>query len=139
MQHLKIDQFGRVSEQGIHDATIVGINYSLATSLQVSLRGLDNKVRELYLQGPEKVGFNELVDGTIVSDIYCWGPLQSEKMGRISPESWRCLFGGNFNEQDLPVLIYNTIQKYGGAFLIFIESSYGGSIAAICGDVDYRT
>jgi hypothetical protein len=132
--HVKLDSYGRLAVGGIHDAVVQAFEFDLSGGFKLRLRGQAGEERLLSLRGVARFGFNDFVNGAIVSDVFCWevgGAILSE----ICTDAWRVVLGGNYVEDDLDALIKRLTAQYQGYLLVFVECSYGGSIVVICNDL----
>jgi hypothetical protein len=136
---IKIDQFGRIADSGIHDATIQSFRFIMGDRFDVCLRDPAGGEKWLLLNEVVQIGFKNVVNGTIVSDVFCWRLSDPALLQEAMQNAWRVLLGGYYVEQGLQQLISDLIRRHASSLLVLFESSYGGSIAAICGDVKLST
>lgn len=126
------DGYGQVVGGGIHDTVIQSFNFTEGDRFDICLRDSSGNKKCMSLRGIEKIGFKDLVNGTIISEIFYWPlaegcvPLNSEN------EAWRVLLGGNYQERDFEYIVFRLMAQHATHALVFFESSYGGSIAVIC-------
>jgi hypothetical protein len=125
-----IDEYGRVSARGIHDAVLTALSYRLDDRLDLSLEKEGSSELSVKFSGLKKVGFKNLVEGAIVSDIYC-APLSSGQEYSWQEGAWRTLFGGNYLEKDFDSIRLKLGVRYSSCSLLLVETSYGGQISAI--------
>jgi hypothetical protein len=133
MQQVAMRPDGQLMGRGIHDAHLVSLRLIPGRRLDFCLRGADEVVRGLSLTGLSELGCQDLPNGTIVHDIHVWR-LQSpsEAMHDIPRQVWHDLFGEGFSNLDPEGQIDQALTKYDGHYLMFLETSYRGQIAAIC-------
>jgi hypothetical protein len=129
------DQHGRIRGQGIHDATVHSFRFVCDERFDVCLRGLDGQDRWIHLLDIRNIGFKDVVNGLIVSDVFAWAIKDLSEANVGVRDAWRVLLGGNYREEDLHGAITRTKVRYASFFLVFFESSYGGSIAAISREI----
>jgi hypothetical protein len=133
---VKIDQYGQIRGSGIHDAVVQAFRFVMDDHFDICLRDSSGQERWLLLRGVTKIGFKDLVNGTIVSEVFCWKLETTTTGGNVLPtEAWRVLFGENYIEKDFEGLVATTQEQHAMQLLVLLESSYGGSIAAICHEV----
>lgn len=133
-----VDEYGRIARAGIHDAVVQRISYSLAERLDICLKDPRDTERWLSLTGLVKTGFKDVVDGMIVGNVFCWQLDSRNPASVVMTEAWRVLFGGNYVEADFTKLVADTTIRHSGAYLVFLDSSYGGSIAALCDRIEFE-
>jgi len=130
-----VDQFRRVRGSGIHDATIQAFSLIAGGQFEVFLRNPGGQEKRVVLSEIAQFGFRDFVNGAIVSDIFCWKLNDPTIALESMCDAWRVLLGGNYAEPDFLGLVSAMMQRYASALLVFFECSYGGSIAAICRDL----
>lgn len=135
MSNLNVDHFGRLAVRGIHDATVGGFRYIESGAFELQLLGVGNERRSISLHRLCKLGMRDVVNGTIISDIYCWYLRDAICTSSVAREAWKTLLACNYVESELPTLINSLRQQFSDCVLVFFESSYGGSIASICHEI----
>lgn len=128
---VKTDEYNRLCVGGIHDATIKAFNFVADDRFNLCLRSQAGHDQWISLHGLSQIGFSDLVNGAIVSDIYCWRVSDTTAQD-LRLQAWRVLLGGNFVERDLPDLVLKLSARKGSSLLVSVECCYGGSIAALC-------
>lgn len=131
------DQLGQINHRGIHDAVVQRFVYILGERLDICLRDAVGADRWLRIRGVRRVGFKDVVEGTIVSDVFCWAMGNVNSLEGLRREAWITLLGNNFRAVDFNDLCGKIEQQYAQCRFVFIESSYGGTISAICDDVSF--
>ncbi len=134
---VQVDQYGQITGCGIHDAVVQAFNFAIDDRFDICLRDASGKDRWMFLRDVALIGFKDLVNGTILSEVFCWKLDASSAKHIETSEAWRVLFGGNYVEGDLQSLVFKSQERYATQFLVFFESSYGGTIAAICREVRF--
>jgi hypothetical protein len=120
----------------VHDALIHEFKYTLGGRFQFCLKlPTQTKRRWIVFNDVSAIGFKDLVQGTIVSDIFSWRLSASRKGELVPVAAWRVLLGENVREDKFSQLVASLSERHVSESLVFIESSYGGSIAAICSEV----
>lgn len=130
-----VDEYGRLAVRGIHDAAVEGFRYIDGRAFDMQLRGIADERRSILLRNLCKLGMRDVVNGTIISDIYCWSLGDATSTSAVASDAWRTLLAGNYVESELPVLVENLRRQFSDCVLVFFESSYGGAIAAICHEI----
>ena len=129
--HVQRDLYGRSAVSGIHDAVIRMFGFDASSCFRLHLLGQAKEDRRLLLQGVARFGFNEFISDAIVSDVFCWEISSADQNG-ISIEAWKVVLGGNYVETDLLTIVRKLTDQYQGFLFVFVECSYGGSIAFVC-------
>ena len=127
-----VDKDGLLRSRGIHDATMQAFRYTEHEHFEMCLRGTDEQSRWFSLNKISQLGLENVVNGLIVSDIYCWQLSDPAVTLANTSDAWRVLFGGNCREDDLPQAVNKLKKRYSNEQLILVDSSYGGMVAAIC-------
>jgi hypothetical protein len=133
MLDVKVDQYGRVAGRGIHDAKVEELHFVVDECFEIRLRDPVGKSRVISLRDVAQIGFRNVVNGMIISDVFCWRLNDQEKFG--TNEAWCTLLGGDYLEADFDEHISTLTGRHAGKFLVLFESSYGGEIAALCRSV----
>lgn len=139
ISQIEVDQYGRISGGGIHDAVVQGFCFIAGKSFDVSLQGSNGESLIISLSDVALIGLKEIVNGTIISDVFCWELGGPDDESNPICEAWRVLLGGNYIENDFERLVGKLKSQYAEQLLVFFESSYGGSIAAISREIDRKS
>jgi hypothetical protein len=126
---------GTLATHGIHDATVQAFSFVSEDRFDLCLRAEDGTDRWFFLIDVPRIGFADLINGTIVCDFFCWGLASSPIPHPAADAAWRVLLAGTFTDTELTSAIGRLTVRYPGHSLVFITSSYGGTIAALCRDV----
>ena len=129
---MQLESSGRAGGLGLHDAVMTAFGLTADGTFHLDLQTVDGQRRQLLLRGVTKIGLRDFISGLIVSDVFCWSLSSAE---HASQDAWRVLLGGNCLERDLSPTIDRFIREYPSCSLILLESSYGGTAAAICRSV----
>lgn len=132
---VSIDQSGRIIGGGIHDAVIRAFRFVEGERFDVCLRDPDNQERWICLVDLPRIGFRDVINGSVISEVFCWRLSDEMAMQQVANDAWRVLLGGNYVEMDFKELVSKLAVRYASMFLVLFESSYGGSIAAICREI----
>lgn len=135
LRDYSVDEFGRLSTHGIHDAVVQEFHFISGQSLTIRLRGALGEQTLVSCQRPVKLGFKDVLEGTIVSDIFCWRMYEKIAIEGVIEEAFRVLESGHFREADFYRFSSSLAQKHTGKFLVLIDSSYGGAMATICEEI----
>lgn len=130
-----VDEYGRLAVRGIHDATVEGFRYIDGMAFDLQLCGIADERQSISLRNICRLGMRDVVNGTIVSDIYCWALGDAASASAVTSDAWRTLLAGNYVESGLPALAENLTRQFSDCFFVFFESSYGGTIAGICREI----
>jgi len=130
---VEIDEYGRVMGKGIHDAIIYEFRYVLGSRFDVCVRNESTNIW-LLLADIYRIGFKDVIDGTILSDVYCWN--LGKEFSSITSEAWKALLGEGYVLKDIDVVRSKIATSYSGHNFVYFESSYGGFISVICGSLD---
>ncbi|MFD2366316.1 hypothetical protein [Pseudoduganella sp. GCM10020061] len=129
------DADGRLRGSGIHDAVVREFHFADSGEFNLRMRGTDGEDRLVALRGVARLGMRDLINGTIISDIYCWKLDQGDLEGYAVDAAWRAIVADAFREPELPQLAARLAQEHADCYLVYFESSYGGEIAAVCREV----
>lgn len=120
----------------VHDALIHEFKYTLGGRFQFCLKlPSRQKRRWIFFNDVSAIGFRDLIQGTIVSEVFSWRLSDPRSMELAPNTAWRVLLGENYHEGQLPELVARLASQHAREILVYVESSYGGSIAAICGEI----
>jgi hypothetical protein len=128
-----IDSYGRIVRHGLHDAHVTAFSFVERGSLVLTLSRLDRSVINLTLEGVEMLGIVGFTSMPIVSEVYAWRP--DAVPAAIVAQSWgpwAILFGNNVSASALSASIVAKVANTSAAYLVSIECSYGGAMAALC-------
>lgn len=132
MKDSSASRFGSVEGPGVHDAIVQTIHFIDNDRLDVRLRTQQGHETWIRLVDVARVGFKDVTNGLIVSDVFWWQLDQAAPGQSGTLDAWRVLLGGNCLEKDLQETVSKLATKHDSSFLVLFESSYGGQIAAIC-------
>jgi hypothetical protein len=135
VEGLVVDEYGIVRAYGLHDAVLRGIEYAADDALILSWRSPANDDRWVQLLGVSSVGFKDVVNGMILSEVFCTNANSGLAAVGSAMDAWRVLMGGNVLERDLLTAVSRLIARHPHHLLVVFESSYGGTIAAICSEL----
>ncbi len=125
---------------GLHDATITKFVYDMgAGQAEVCFSTHEGRTVVMLLHGVGPLGMVGFRNGAIVSGLFAWAPADARlDAGPNSRRAWEVVFGGDIPVEDLPKAIepFSTAKAF--SQLVLIECSYGGSVAALCREVDIR-
>lgn len=132
---LGTDSSGMLRAPGIHDAVVQAIHYVADSRLDLVLKDPSGVTRTFSFLDVPRVGFKDVVNGQIVSDLFCWKLNDEAARQPAAMDAWRVLLGGNCRDSDLSDLVGVLARLYADMVLVSCESSYGGSMAAICREI----
>lgn len=132
---VEVDAYGRLAVSGTHDAIVKELHFLEGGFFSIRLHGVNAENRVIRLNGIERIGFQNVINGTIISDILCL-KLNSTNVGSDELRAaWRTLLGDTRTEHDLRDVVDDLVARHADAFLVVFESAYGGSISAICSEI----
>jgi hypothetical protein len=135
VSNVEVDAFGRLAVSGTHDAIVKELHFFEGGFFSIRLHGVNGEKRVIRLNGIERIGFQNVINGTIISDIFCL-KLNSTNVGSNELRAaWRTLLGDTCTEHDLNEVVDDLVTRHEDAFLVIFESAYGGSISAICSEI----
>ena len=132
-----VNEFGQIVRRGIHDSAIYRFDYTLNEKLDICLRDTIGTDRWLCTKGVRRLGFKDLVEGTIVSDVFCWVMGDGHRLDSTHVEAWITLLGNNVTDENFNNWCVAIERQYAKCHFVFVESSYGGTIAVICDEVSF--
>lgn len=132
---VEVDEYSRLAVRGIHDAAVEGFRYVDGMAFDLQLRGIADEHQSISLRHICRFGMKDVVNGTIVSDIYCWELGDPTSASAVTNDAWRTLLASNYVESGLPALIENLTLQFSDCVFVYFESSYGGTIAGICREI----
>jgi len=136
VSNVDVDTFGRLALHGIHDATVKELHFVEGNSFTMRLLGINGEDRVIRLNGVRRIGFQDVVNGTIVSDILCVKLNSTNALAAGLRAAWRTLLGDTCKEHDLQRAASDLVARHADAYLVVFESAYGGSISTICGEIE---
>lgn len=130
-----LDGSGRVLTQGLHDATVRAFRFVAEERFEICLRDESGRDKWFDFVDVPLIGFQDVVNGQIISDLFCWKLDESANAQGEAGFAWSVLLGENCRAEELPARVSRLAKGYEGYFLVFFLTSYGGSIAAICREI----
>jgi hypothetical protein len=132
-----INQQGNVGGFGLHDATLIGLEYQESNLLAITVRRVDLSVATILLRGVGPFGFVGFRSGAIVSALFVWEPSSASITAASIPRTaWSVLFGNDIPLGDLTNAVGPIVRAARFNHLVFFECSYGGSMAALCREIE---
>ncbi len=132
---VNIDQYSRIIHKGIHDAQLRELHYIVGDKFEISLSDELNNNHRLSLRPIYKIGISNFIEGNIISHIFLW-TIGGEVLEKITNgDVWRVLYEQNYDSKTISEISSRDKSNHSGRFLVFLECSYGCSIAAICDEV----
>jgi hypothetical protein len=133
---VEVDTHGRLAISGVHDATVKEFHFIEGRVFTIRLLGINAESRVIRLDNVVRIGFQDVVDGTIITDVFCL-KLNSPAILAGEPRAaWRALLGESYTESSVQNVVNDLVARYADSFLVVFESAYGGSISAICGEIE---
>ncbi len=74
--------------------------------------------------------------GAIVSDLFVWETADARLDLAIPRTAWAVVFGNDLPVTHLPKAVEPIVKEREFRNLVFLDCSYGGSLAALCRDVE---
>ena len=133
---IEVDDIGRLARSGIHDATVKELHFVEGHFFTVRLLGINGESMVVRLNGIARIGFQDVVNGTIVSDILCLKVSSPNVLAGELKTAWRTLLGDAYTENGFQHAVSDLVARHADAFLVVFESAYGGSISAICSEIE---
>ncbi|TVQ81721.1 MAG: hypothetical protein EA357_11845 [Micavibrio sp.] len=127
----EIDKDGMVGGVHYHDGQILAFSFS-ENICYIQLRHLGGSTVELQLTELHKWGI-DFWDWAIIDTIYIW------KIKTLVPELkiWNNLYRELNKPDDVKKVAAAVIKKFPESFLIHIDCSYGGNMAAVCNHITF--
>ena len=135
VSNVEVDAFGRLAVSGIHDAIVKELHFLEGGFFSIRLHGVNGENRVIRLNGIECIGFQNVINGTIMSDIFCLKLNSTHVVSNELRVAWRTLLGDTCTEHDLKDVVDDLAARHADAFFVVFESAYGGSISAICSEI----
>jgi len=132
---LRTDDFGKILGLAVHDSNLTGFTYA-GESLELVLRGVKGDVSKIRCTSIHDANFAHLYHGAIVADIYVWRLAEVPQAWDVPDGAWYVLYKerlGIEGAQTQALALATTLPDH---FLIQVECSYGGSIAAVCKGIE---
>lgn len=132
MMEPSTDPEARLAVEGLHDSRIQEFVFLENQRFSIRLRAEDGGARWLHLEGLHLLGFQDFTSDAVLSDIYMWKLSEPTSSARRLPDVWRALLGGNYLEPDFERTVNNIRTRHQELMLVLVDTSYGGTIAAVC-------
>lgn len=130
---LTINESNQIVGIGAHDAALREFHLGSDNRFEICFSTPADLAKRLIFRGVSQLGFHGFTSGMILAEVYSWRlDALIEKVDGTSGEALGVLFGGNYQEKDLPVMMERILKKSPSTLLVLIESSFGGSIALTC-------
>ena len=136
VSNVEVDAFGRLAVGGIHDAIVKELRFIEGLSFAIRLLGINGEDRTIRLDGVARIGFQNVINGTIISDILCFKLASPEVLEGEPKAAWRALLGEAYTENGLQHTVSDLVTRYPDELLVVFESAYGGTITAICSEIE---
>lgn len=128
-----VNEYGQLVGFRVHDARVIGFSHQDEGPFSLQLLRIDGSVARLSFRGVDRFGFRGFRNGAIILDIYFWDPQQTPPWHASDPEgAWAVLFGNDYEVSALPSAVERVLENRESGYLVFVECSYGGSIALLC-------
>ena len=132
-----IGEYAQVVGFGLHDSRLLGLVYEgEAGRLVVRLRREDGRGAIVSRQGVGAQGLVGFRNGAIVSDLLVWDVADARLDLALPRMAWRVVFGNDIPVEDLPKAVGSIVKERELRHLVLLDCSYGGSLAALCRDID---
>lgn len=133
----QINTSGQLTGCGFHDSVLVQLSVDFGTRLSARFRRADNSMVGLTLEGLGPVGAIGLRNNAIASDVFIWTPQDVPAASLAMPDGvWSVLFGGDLPPIDVGRAAQSLVAAAEFAWVVLIECSYGGSLAALCKQIE---
>jgi hypothetical protein len=136
VSNVEVDTYGRLALGGIHDAIVKELHLVEGCFFTIRLLGINGEDRIIRLSDIGRIGFQDVVNGTIISDILCLKLNSPNVLAGEPRAAWRTLLGDAYTEHGLQHAISDLVARHADSFLVVFESAYGGSISAICSEIE---
>ena len=128
---------GQLVGFGLHDSVLVSLSLEFQHALTASFRRVDGSLIRLSLGGLGPTGAVGLRDNAILSDVFAWPPAEVPSASLERPDgAWGVLFAGDLPASDLERAGAPLIAGRQFQWIVLIECSYGGSLAALCKEIE---
>jgi hypothetical protein len=128
---------GQLTGFGLHDSVLVGLSVEFDRSLRASFRRPDGSTAQLSLLGLGPVGAVALRNGAIVAEVFIWAPKQvPEDSIELVDGAWSVVFAGDIKQGDIRRVAERHISQGQFSWMVLIECSFGGSLAALCQQIE---
>ena len=134
-----INENGCIDGLREQNAVVVGLSYREGGAFCMDLLRVDGHVGKLTLSLINQFGFRGFRNGCVVSRIRAWPPLHTPTCEAATQKgAWAVLYGNDIPVEHLPPILIHVRDSASesSAFLVHVDSSYGGSFAALCGAID---
>lgn len=128
---------GQVTNLRIHDAVLTAFSYEDGAALTLRVRREDGTRAKIIFRGVGEVGTNYFRAPAIISDIYAWSPSQTPPTALTGTHGvWNVFFAGELSSESLERAARGVIDRNGHRYIVLVECSYGGVLAAVCDRID---
>lgn len=133
------DTAGRMLGFGYHDASLTGLEWEDKRHLRLTF-ATPGGITTVEMSDLDTVTLRDVWNGLIVSDMFAW-PITSvpEAVWDIADGAWHSLLAGRVHKADERSKAAEIIRRKPSGFLVQVLSSYGGTLAAVCGSITVRT
>jgi hypothetical protein len=131
------DPFGSICGACLHDGVLTGLAIDHET-FSMQIKNASDQLVELVLQGASAWNMVELCNGTIIFDIHGW-VLNQLPEGWDANSAWKTLFAGRYGVQGAEEEALRLVRKPPDSWRVYMDSSYGGELAGICGRIELFT
>jgi len=133
------DKAGLIQGFSYHDYKLVRLKWLDSRYLRLTLSGSDG-ITIVEFGGLDTVTAQDILDGTIVSDIFVW-PVKAvpETVWETIGGAWSVLLSGRTHRADKKSVAAQIMKRKPSAFLVQVLNSYGGAIAAVCEKIEVST
>jgi hypothetical protein len=126
------DPTGLLRGVSVHDGHLTGLLYS-PRRLRVAVLNIAGETIQFELSGVQELTIGELWNGAIVGSIYAWKASDVPDTSWGTPDSgWGALFRNRVAAVDAGLMVRRIRGRAPEPWLVQLECSYGGFIAALC-------
>jgi hypothetical protein len=127
------DPNGMLIGARIHDSRLVGLALIDDIRMEFKFRRLSGESVMIALDGLHDFNALQMSYGAIVSELFVWN-VESvpEETWNVPDGAWNVLFEKRFQPADHRRAAEKIVRAHPKSFLVQLDCSYGGSVAAAC-------
>lgn len=126
------DKYGRIEGVAFHDGLLAEFSLSENKTLRIQIRNSFGGITSLELTDVMECNIFVCLNA-IVADIFVWKSVDAPSPKNSAPDvGWNRLFADHLQEKDILNFVDGVIRSEPQSYLVQIDCSYGGRIAALC-------
>jgi hypothetical protein len=134
----KADEFGRALVAGVHDGRIASFAFAERAYVHLGISPASGGLIAVELSGVGELNIRELCNGSVVSAVYVWNVRSVPRTSwAVSDGGWNLLFANRLAKADVKEAAARIGLNRPKSWLVQVECSYGGAIAAVCDHVAF--